>query len=344
VADNLPPDANPPGHLTDQQIEFYRRGAAAPTELLDWDDHLTDCAKCRERLSDIAPARDLLRWAEGLPHTELEPETKVAAPSAAAPARTSSRWLRGSALWIPAAAAALVLAFFGWQAIRKKNEPVIVAENFRVVVRDAGASLALRDDGTLVAPAAVAQADRPLITAALETGTLPSAPADPELVSRPGVLRGVPGPSTFALLAPLGTAQLSDRPEFRWEALDGARSYKVQIFDIDFREVASSGTLSATTWKPERPLARNKLYQWQVTAQRGSETVRAPAPPAPEARFRVVDEATAARIEAARPSHLAVAILCAQAGLRDDARQELEAMRADNPDSDVVKKLLASLQ
>ncbi len=341
MADNLPPDANPPGHLTDQQIEFYRRGAAAPTELLDWDDHLTDCAECRERLSDVAPARDLLRWAEGLPHTELEPETNVVTPSTAAPARTSSRPL----LWIPAAAAAaLVLAFFGWQAIRKKNEPAIVAENFRVVVRDAGASLALRDDGTLVAPAAVTEAERPLIAAALRTGTLPSAPADPELISRPGVLRGVRGPSTFALLAPLGIAQLSDRPEFRWQPLDGARSYKVQIFDTDFREVASSGTLTATTWKPERPLARNKLYQWQVTAKRGGETVRAPAPPAPEARFRVVDEATAARIEAARPSHLAVAILCAQAGLRDDARRELEAMRADNPDSDVVKKLLASLQ
>jgi hypothetical protein len=340
VADHLPPEANTPGHLTDDQIAQYRRGHAAPQELLVLDDHLAACAECRSRLGGESTARDLLRWEDGLQRYNLEPEHAEQKPAPMAP--------RGRPLvWIPAAAAAaLVLAFVGWQALRTKNQaPLVAVEKYRVVLRDSGFQVALRDDGSVVAPPVVADAGRALIADALRTGALPMAPPDPELASRTVVLRGRGNRTgAFAVLAPVGAVLLSDRPEFQWEPLNGAQSYRVQVYDSEFHEVATSGTLKLTTWRPERALQRGKLFQWQVTALRNGEAVRAPAAPAPEARFRVVDEPTAARIETGRPSHLLTALLCARAGLRDDARRELEAVLAENPDSELVKKLIASLQ
>ena len=73
-----------------------------------------------------------------------------------------------------------------------------------------------------------------------------------------------------------------------------------------------------------------------------------PAPPAPEARFRVLGEADEADIARARSqsggSHLVLAILYARVGLLDSAQQELQVLRAENPDSPELASLLASLQ
>jgi hypothetical protein len=333
-------------HLTAAQIEQYRAGQAAPAELLMLDDHLAVCDECRASLAAQVPVRDVLEWAAGLARYR---EGDQALASSARP--NVSAMARRQWLWISAAAAAVIaLTILGWQTMRSRMAaPVEVANNqppadkYRVLLRDGGGNIVLRDDGTLSVPVAVGETEKPLIAEALRTGALPLAAPPSDLAIRPGTLRGPSSAPSFAPLAPLGTVVLSDQPAFQWEPLERAQSYRVQVFDSDYREVASSGALKVTEWRPERPLARGKLYQWQVSAVRGGETVRSPVPPAPEARFRIVDGETAGRIAAAQPSHLAAAILCAQAGLRDEARQELEQVRAANPDAEIVKKLLASL-
>jgi len=85
-----------------------------------------------------------------------------------------------------------------------------------------------------------------------------------------------------------------------------------------------------------------------VTARTAQGSASAPVPPAPEARFRVVDAKTADELARARrryaDSRLVLAVLYARAGLLDDADAELARLSADNADSAIVASLRASLR
>jgi hypothetical protein len=72
-----------------------------------------------------------------------------------------------------------------------------------------------------------------------------------------------------------------------------------------------------------------------VTATIGGKTIHAPTPPAPEARFQVVAQEAADRIEAARrdhpANHVLLAALCAKAGDVEDAGKELDQLATADP-------------
>lgn len=162
------------------------------------------------------------------------------------------------------------------------------------------------------------------------------------------LLGGERAADTFALETPAGVVTRTDRPAFRWRPLRDAQSYTVKVYDSDFRLVTSSPELSAAEWTPDAPLARGRVYAWQVTAKRNGEEVVAPAPPAPEARFKVLpraqDEALARAERDARASRLALGVLYARAGLLRDAERELDAHLRANPHSSAARKLLRSIR
>ena len=147
---------------------------------------------------------------------------------------------------------------------------------------------------------------------------------------------------------PVGTRVASDRPAFRWSAHPDARSYEVSVFDQDLRKRAGSGRITGVDWTPERRLPRGRTYLWQVTAITPHGRVTAPAPPAPEARFEVVDEVVLAELErrraAAPGSRLLAAVVFSEAGLLDAADAELHALADDNPGSPEVARLLDALR
>lgn len=137
-----------------------------------------------------------------------------------------------------------------------------------------------------------------------------------------------------------------DRPIFRWSELEGATSYVVEIYDAQFNPAASSPPLRISNWTSP-PLARGQIYSWQIKAIREGQEFIAPRPPAPQARFKIVDRATADEIARARrdhaSSHLLPGLLYARAGLLAEAEVEFRALQKSNPDSDVARKLLASV-
>jgi hypothetical protein len=85
-----------------------------------------------------------------------------------------------------------------------------------------------------------------------------------------------------------------------------------------------------------------------VQARRGDDEIVAPVPPAPEARFRVLSQAEAARVSDVRSrygeSHLVRGILLAQAGVLDDAERELVSLVEANAGIAEVQRLLDSLR
>lgn len=82
---------------------------------------------------------------------------------------------------------------------------------------------------------------------------------------------------------------------------------------------------------------------WQVEGSVDGRVVVAPSPPAPPATFSVVPHTDAERLARAPESHLIRGILYANAGVLDQAAEELEQLRAQNPESEAVRQLLAQL-
>jgi anti-sigma factor RsiW len=112
-----------------------------------------------------------------------------------------------------------------------------------------------------------------------------------------------------------------------------------------------------STWFSGRPvwqgglaqaLGQGTRYSWQIHMRRGGAEITIPAPPAPEARFRILEEDERAEVARARgrwgDSHLIMGVVYASAGLLDEADQELGLASSQNPDSQPLAALRARVE
>lgn len=216
-------------------------------------------------------------------------------------------------------------------------------------LNDGGGRLTLDREGRLSGAERLPQAYRGLLRDAL---------AD-RRIERPAQLRGLARPSSalmspdaqagdFSVTEPVGSVLMTSRPTFRWSPLKGATGYVVEVYDEGFNLVAASPQLAGTSWAAPQTLPRGKVYAWQVKAVKDGEEVKAPRPPAPQAKFRVLDRAKADELARARrdypSSHLTLGLLYARAGLLREAERELRLLRQANPDSEVARSLLRQVQ
>jgi hypothetical protein len=157
-----------------------------------------------------------------------------------------------------------------------------------------------------------------------------------------------PANAAFSARSPVGVAVRDPRPGFSWTPAAGATGYRVRVVDESLDLVTESEALARPTWRPRDPLPRGRVLQWQVEAALPSGPLLAPAPPAPEARFRVLTEAEDAAlsraIEASGGSSLAALYLYAEAGLRNDARRAMGRLLSDNPQSPLLQQLYEELR
>lgn len=207
-----------------------------------------------------------------------------------------------------------------------------------------------------VAPSVGSAPYEVVIKRALETQRIDPAPVLKELAGRPSTLMSrsqnidstpVPESATFALIQPVGTVTLSDRPTFNWQPLAGATSYQVHILDTDFNVVAESGPVTTTSWSPPGALKRGVVYLWQVSAAKGGEVISTPAAPAPEARFKILTASKAREVQHAvkerAGSHLELGIIYAHNGLLDNAEREFRAALRRNQGAATARKLLQNV-
>ena len=98
----------------------------------------------------------------------------------------------------------------------------------------------------------------------------------------------------------------------------------MKVYDSRLNIVAASDALNATStsWKLSKSLGRGQVYGWTVTASRadGME-ITTPAPPAPEAKFRILSNAEFETVSRARrehkDSHLLLGLIYARTGLTE---------------------------
>jgi anti-sigma factor RsiW len=342
-------------HLTTDVIERWQRGELPPREVLELARHLASCRDCRA----IAEPRDLERrvtaireQVEELEHPDLETELfayvdgtleeprreRVAehlllcsrcredvddARSVSRPPRRAP-----SRVWLIAVAALLAVVFAG--ALLQ------LPSRFRK------APLPEAPRAVLLAAPPRPPVDEP----AAARGAIVEAPlAMPKVLRslRGGedVLRGEAGDRVG--LSPVGVVVESQRPRLTWEAPDGARS--VVVIYAGERELTRSPSLRTTSWTPHIYFERGMTYTWEVQIQTRGDLQIVPSPPAPAARFHVLDARTAEELENARAEHagdpLLLGVLYARAGLEERARAELG--RVGGPEREVAQQRLREI-
>ena len=152
----------------------------------------------------------------------------------------------------------------------------------------------------------------------------------------------------FSVINPIGIVMFSDRPTFRWSPLEGATGYVVEVYDDQLSQVTTSQQLTDTSWTTPQSLKRGAIYSWQVTAIKGGEEFSSPRPPAPLAKFRILDETLSNEVVQAHrayaSSHLMLALVYTRAGLLDEAEREFRKLHEINPNSTIPSRLLTNLQ
>ena len=364
-------------HVTDHQIDGYIRQRLPPAELLSLADHLAECEACRRlieralggdlsflalRSAILSEAKDasaghpdptsMAAYVDGtLSGEELQAlkdhltqcdHCSLTAEDLRSFATAGSQWRAaaegGAALspwrWALAAGVVLVVGagWFIWQGRETRTTPPqIVRANPEPLI-----------DDQLPAPY------QRMMKEALTNQRLETSPLLASL-NRPGsALKGAGDPrETFSLYEPVGTVSESDRPTFRWSDLGSGATYSVEIYDEAFESIARSPRLSVREWTPQKPLTRGQTYSWQVRAVKDGRELLSPQPPAPQAKFRILDAASVKELEEARraypSSHLLLAVLSARAGLLEESEKELRLLHKQNPDSAVVRRLLDQL-
>lgn len=368
----LAADAAVGTHPSFDESAAYVDGLLGGEERWVIEDHFASCAQCAPLVADLRAFRNEVAWdldREYRPQTTALPAGWPTRIKAVLPKPFSK-----IPIWVYAAAPALLLLalvwLMAWRATPNERAPRVAdvsptltptpsidiastappkPETAPAIVKlnDGGSSLTLDAKGGL---AGVDQWPSDYPRLAREALTAQRVEKSPLLarLSRPesSLMGGDDEGRSFAVIEPVGKVALTERPTFRWSSLSGASGYVVEVYDARFKQVLSSPLLTSVSWTPP-PLARGQVYTWQVRAIRDGQEFIAPRAPAPQAKFRILDQATANEIARARrdfpSSHLLLGLLYARAALVTEAEQEFRKLQQANPDSEVARKLLASV-
>jgi hypothetical protein len=346
-------------HLTEPELTGYRKRTLEPDSLLQVTAHLDVCDECRAKLRRLVSAGETLAkmrqsfqshlTAEQMQcyvDEELDSEARadverhldlcaecasdVQALREFAKARPARRW------WLGAVAAALVIALGAGVWLLR---PAVIA-----AVNDEGIRIALDARGQVKGIAGLSPRQIESVRRSLRNEALAPAVNLAELQPPGSSLMGSPPAASFHVVAPVGTAVRSSRPELRWTARGPAATYIVTLKNIASGDVISSPPLQTLSWKPGNPLQPGALYAWQVAASVKGREELVPNPPSPQARFLVLDASTVGRLDNLPQSHLVRATLYAEADLLDDAQREAETLEKENPESKIARGLFQRIQ
>jgi hypothetical protein len=373
----LPDGSDEPFHLSNADVRAYANGLVDglgdQADRIIFESHCDICDQCSEAVrllaasSPVESVSSSARQAE-VPAQQFFPSWRAAFQFT--PARAAAALL---------VVAGLVLAFVVWQRWHSRVVDQTVQKNatqtpsstsanasptfaqaeapkgptsdqlaVALSLEDNGRKVQLDKSGKLIGLEELPEATRSLVRSVLANKTL----------SKPEVLDQLTAPSitlmdpaarekTFGLLGPSGTVIATDRPNLRWQALAGATSYTVFVFDADFNRVTSSAPQTATQWTTPA-LRRGMIYSWEVVAVRNGQEVRSPVAPAPRAQFKILEADKLLELtnlkQQSQISHLTLGLTYARFGLIAEAEGQLQIVARENPNSPVATKLLRTVQ
>ena len=369
-----------PFHLDyDQHLEPYVDGNANDIDREIVDSHVAECFKCADELKDLLAFKDQpavaitgddavtsSRWKEWLPQWPLlsNPRFATAGVITVILAIAVLLWTAYRASRrVEHAGTGSSEAEKQQQAVQKEQPPPASTEHKNspsdqptpsreeplITLNDAGRQILVNQRGQLEGLDELPPELKENVERALATRRLRDSPALTGWSTGAGALRGeLENQNTFAPLEPMDVVIETDRPKFRWQALEGARQYVVTIHDAKLREVASSGPIEGTEWIARNSLDRGVTYSWQISALKDGKTVVSPKPPLREARFRILDQRATVSLAKLKKSmgssHLVMGVFYWKHGLLEESEREFQVLAQANPNSTTVAELLASLR
>ena len=310
--------------LIDRCLERYIQGTLPESDAQRFEEHYFDCPAC---LAQVEALQAVTQQLGGRPRefrrAPIPWPVRIAVPAALA--------------------AGLALAYIGYHPAHRPVEQANGAE-----LHDGNLRLSIDKAGELHGADGIPQKDRDALQAALATGRLEASVPSNLVASKAETMLGdTAAAPKFKVVSPVDRVVSDDRPTFAWESMAAASGYRVRVYAGGYSKVAESPLLHGLSWQCPVALARGENYTWTVTASSSAGEVRTPAPPQPEAVFRVMDSGAAAGIESAlrgpANGHLLLAVLYAKAGAVEEARTQLDLLAAENPNSPVVAQMKASL-
>ena len=306
-------------HLSYEQLENYVDEKSDEIEREITDVHLQVCTDCRAEMNGLLEMRKLI---------EIDARKQTFAPPAAEKTASNQIWSFLSGKYFPRLSFAvlailLTVSLFGAFWLLRRGNSTEVA-----VTSPSNADLPQNLQNSIQTPTVNVQPNANEVLpqntnsetnngANLQNQTAPSDEieslppqyqaeiqrelADGRLSIPPGInqlnnqtgklMSGGTQEIPFALSSPVGKIIQTNRPQFRWNKLASAEGYIVNVTDENFNKVAGSPQISTTNWQIDKPLTRNKVYLWQVTAIKNGEEIKSPVRPAPDAKFKVLDAA-----------------------------------------------------
>lgn len=364
-----------PDHLLYEQIVALVDGDIDGGERNAFENHLKICALCADEVSDLRSFRaEVVRASREKPAQEARPGFWYKLGTLPPFNLLSSRPALTAALAVLLITASVGL-FFTIKTMRRSAStqqaashphetqastniassssptPESLANEQNVIaLNDGGSRVTIDSKGNVDGLGTLPPSSSRAVKRALTTGKVET-PDIAELIGKQGRLLGTTEGqigTAFFLLSPVATITRGVRPTLRWQALKAATSYKVAVLDDSYNAVVTSSALTTTSWTVTRPLERGRVYVWQVTALKNGKEYISPSPPAPEARFKVLDQAKADELSNIERliggSHLVRGTLYARAGLLAEAEQEMLAVVAANPNSPLARQLLQSVR
>jgi anti-sigma factor RsiW len=369
-AEALSENGSATAHLTTEQTAEYVDRNLDGESLQIVKDHLSACELCAVAAADLRAFRN-----------EIAPSIDREYSPAPFPLPAKSSWRRKFVGFfkvspVPsfagAALAVLLLIAIGWFVWRTPREgerqiavaptplpqpsastqpesmPQPQAAPIVAQLNDGNGTLSLDQEGKLSGADELPAAYQSLVKRALTSQRIEKSTQLQGLTRPSSSLMGDGQKQEFSVLEPVGDVLLSDRPTFRWSNMEGGSGYVVEVYDEQFKLVASSPQLNGLSWSATQALPRGSVYSWQVKATKDGQEITSPLPPAPQAKFRVLDRTKAAelaQVKRAYPSsHLTLGLLYAEAGLLKDAEREFRLLRNANPNSDLARTLLRQVQ
>ena len=101
-----------------------------------------------------------------------------------------------------------------------------------------------------------------------------------------------------------------------------------------------------TRWTLATSLKRGEMYVWEVEATIDGKKVVSPGQSAAQMKFKILSVSSAQELDQLKKarSHLAVGVFYAREGMVAEAEHEFQILARDNPQSQVIKKLLKQIQ
>jgi hypothetical protein len=223
------------------------------------------------------------------------------------------------------------------------NEPQIALE-----LKDGAGLVTIDAEGTLRGLDSVPEQYRHEVKEVLESSRVSLPPVVTQLRGSTETTMGNIDELPFNLLSPVGIVVEKARPEFRWTPFSDAIDYQVSVSNRH-GETIQRATVSGTSWRPSTPLARGRVYQWQVRATtKDGRELKIPAVGQEDAKFKILSHRESNEVEQARRaysnSHLVMGTIYAKVGLVNEARQQFRALLKANPESRIGRRILASLK